>query len=249
MALLLRFFIPKFYSMNELIKVTEKDGKQVVSARELYKFLQLADGQFARWAKSNIIDNPYGIENEDWVGFDIDVEGNKTVDFALVVTFAKKISMTAKSERGNEIRDYFIECEKRANSAIIQLPNFNNPAEAARAWALEYEAKQQALLEAKEAKDNVKRLIHDVKTYTSGEIAKELGMRSAIELNKALEKMGVQFKQNGTWLLYAKYADLDYTSTKQIVLDNGHITYDRRWTGRGRDFIVSLFRDEENIQS
>jgi len=132
----------------------------------------------------------------------------------------------------------------KATELDFKLPNFNNPAEAARAWALEYEAKQQAQLEAKEAQDNVKRLVHDSKTYTAGEIAKEVGLRSAIELNNRLAKMEVQFKQNGTWLLYAKYADLGYTSVKQTVLDNGRIIYDRRWTGAGRDFIVSLFKEE-----
>lgn len=133
----------------------------------------------------------------------------------------------------------------KATELDFKLPNFNNPAEAARAWALEYEAKQQAQLEAKEAQDNVKRLVHDSKTYTAGEIAKEVGLRSAIELNNQLAKMEVQFKQNGTWLLYAKYADLGYTSVKQTVLDNGRIIYDRRWTGAGRDFIVSLFKEDE----
>ena len=132
----------------------------------------------------------------------------------------------------------------KATELDFKLPNFNNPAEAARAWALEYEAKQQAQLEAKEAQDNVKRLVHDSKTYTAGEIAKEVGLRSAIELNNRLAKMEVQFKQNGTWLLYAKYTDLGYTSVKQTVLDNGRIIYDRRWTGAGRDFIVSLFKEE-----
>lgn len=131
----------------------------------------------------------------------------------------------------------------KATELDFKLPNFNNPAEAARAWALEYEAKQQAQLEAKEAQDNVKRLVHDSKTYTAGEIAKEVGLRSAIELNNRLAKMEVQFKQNGTWLLYAKYADLGYTSVKQTMLDNGRIIYDRRWTGAGRDFIVSLFKE------
>lgn len=32
--------------MNELIKVTQKDGRQVVSARELYNQLGLAMGNF-----------------------------------------------------------------------------------------------------------------------------------------------------------------------------------------------------------
>ncbi|ACH81962.1 transcriptional regulator [Bacteroides phage B40-8] len=135
----------------------------------------------------------------------------------------------------------FNKMEKTLKEQSIVLPNFSDPAEAAIAWANEYREKQKAQIEAKEAKENVERLIHNNKTYTTTEISKELGFRSAIELNKTLEKMGIQFKQNGTWLLYAKYAENEYTSTKQIVLDSGRITYDRRWTGKGRDFVISLF--------
>lgn len=135
----------------------------------------------------------------------------------------------------------FNKMEKILKEQSILLPNFSDPAEAAIAWANEYREKQKAQIEAKEAKENVERLIHNNKTYTTTEISKELGFRSAIELNKTLEKMGIQFKQNGTWLLYAKYAENEYTSTKQIVLDSGRITYDRRWTGKGRDFVISLF--------
>lgn len=136
----------------------------------------------------------------------------------------------------------FNKMEKILKEQSIVLPNFSDPAEAAIAWANEYREKQKAQIEAKEAKENVERLIHNNKTYTTTEISKELGFRSAIELNKTLEKMGIQFKQNGTWLLYAKYAENEYTSTKQIVLDSGKITYDRRWTGKGRDFILNLFK-------
>lgn len=136
----------------------------------------------------------------------------------------------------------FNKMEKILKEQSIVLPNFSDPAEAAIAWANEYREKQKAQIEAKEAKENVERLIHNNKTYTTTEISKELGFRSAIELNKTLEKMGIQFKQNGTWLLYAKYAENEYTSTKQIVLDSGRITYDRRWTGKGRDFILNLFK-------
>lgn len=114
--------------------------------------------------------------------------------------------------------------------------------EALKALVKSEEEKQQALLEAKEAKDHVKLLVHNGKTYTSSEIAKELGMKSAIALNKLLEEKRIQYKQNGTWLMYSEYSEKGYTSVKQIQLDNGTIQYDRRWTGKGRDFIINLFK-------
>lgn len=60
--------------------------------------------------------------------------------------------------------------------------------------------------------------------------------------NKMTGEKGIQYKNNGTWLLKADYSELGYTSTKQLVLDNGHITYDRKWTGTGRDFILDLLK-------
>ena len=84
-------------------------------------------------------------------------------------------------------------------------------------------------------------LMHTTKTYTTTEIAKELGLKSAIALNNKLAEKKVQFKQNGTWVLCSKYADLGYTDIKQSVLDSGRIIYDRRWTQDGRAFILELF--------
>lgn len=86
----------------------------------------------------------------------------------------------------------------------------------------------------------IKRLIHTGKLYTSTEIAKELNMKSAQELNQYLQEAGIQYKVNDTWVLTAKYSDCGYESIKQIELENGVIVYDRKWTGTGRDFILEI---------
>ena len=85
-------------------------------------------------------------------------------------------------------------------------------------------------------------LMHVNKTYTATEIAKELGFKSAIALNNDLISKKVQFKQNGTWVLYSQYADKGYAEIKQSVLDNGKIVYDRRWTQLGREFLMKLYK-------
>ena len=86
-------------------------------------------------------------------------------------------------------------------------------------------------------------LMHVNKTYTTTEIAKELGFKSAEVLNNDLREKGIQFKQNKTWVLYSKYANCGYTEIKQEVLDNGHVIYYTRWTQLGRDFILNLYKD------
>jgi len=84
-------------------------------------------------------------------------------------------------------------------------------------------------------------LMHVNKTYTATEIAKELGFKSAQQLNKDLERKRIQYYQNGTWVLYSKYADKGYVDIKQEVLDNGKVVYHRRFTQLGREFLLKLY--------
>lgn len=84
-------------------------------------------------------------------------------------------------------------------------------------------------------------LMHVNKTYTMTEIAKELGMKSAIQLNKLLAEKKIQYQVNGTWVMYSRYSDLGYEEIKQEVLDSGKVIYHRRITQMGREFILKLF--------
>ena len=85
-------------------------------------------------------------------------------------------------------------------------------------------------------------LTHVNKTYTMTEIAKELNMKSAIELNKALKDKRVQYKVNDTWVFYSQYSSKGYEEIKQEVLDNGKVVYHRKITQLGREFILNLFQ-------
>lgn len=89
------------------------------------------------------------------------------------------------------------------------------------------------------AEGRTKRLIHNSRTYTATEIAKELGFKSAKTFNKDLENKKIQYKVNGVWVLSADYSDKDYVSIKQQELDNGTVIYNRRWTGLGREWLLN----------
>lgn len=101
-----------------------------------------------------------------------------------------------------------------------------------------YKEERQKRIEA-ERTNNI--LMHVNKTYTATEIAKELGFKSAKAFNKDLERKKIQFKQNGTWVLFSNYADKGYVEIKQEVLDNGRVIYHRRWTQLGREFLLKLY--------
>ena len=83
-------------------------------------------------------------------------------------------------------------------------------------------------------------LTHVNKTYTMTEIAKELNMKSATQLNKLLAEKKIQYHVNGTWVMYSKYSALGYEEIKQEVLDSGRVIYHRRITQMGREFILDL---------
>lgn len=77
-------------------------------------------------------------------------------------------------------------------------------------------------------------------------IAKDYGW-SAKKMNKTLHEKGIQFKQRETWLLYQKYAEKGYTSTKtHTYLDSEgqHIKVHTYWTQKGRLFIYDLLKKD-----
>lgn len=78
-------------------------------------------------------------------------------------------------------------------------------------------------------------------------IAKDYG-KSAIWLNDYLHKKGIQYKQGSVWLLYAKYAEQGYTSTKTHSLNGKdgiqHSKVHTYWTQKGRLFIYDLLKSD-----
>ena len=99
--------------MGELIKITEKDGKQLVSARELHKFLE-AGSNVNTWFK-NQRERAMLDENEDFIRVQIsETSGQRSFDYALSISSAKEIAMLNGGEKGKQARRYFIEMEKIA---------------------------------------------------------------------------------------------------------------------------------------
>lgn len=98
--------------MIQLIRITEQDGKQAVSARELHKFLEATE-RFSNWFERQL---QFGfVEGVDYVGckqFNT-LANQELTDYALTINCAKEISMLQRNEKGKQARQYFIEAENK----------------------------------------------------------------------------------------------------------------------------------------
>lgn len=136
--------------MNKLISVTEQylGGGLIstVNARELHSFLE-SGRDFSTWIKDRIVS--YGfVEDQDFLVFHENgvnpYGGRPNKNYMLSIDMAKELSMVERNAKGKQARQYFIECEKTAKKTMPAVPDFNDPAAAARAWADEFERRQLA---------------------------------------------------------------------------------------------------------
>jgi phage anti-repressor protein len=89
------------------IVVIEKNKQQWVSARTLAKELGIDMKNFSRWCTDNILDNLFSYE-KDFVRYGEKTKGRPKKDYLLTIETAKHISLMSRTEKGKQIREYFI---------------------------------------------------------------------------------------------------------------------------------------------
>ena len=120
-----------------------------------------------------------------------------------------------------------------------------NPADRARRWAEEYEEK--LALECKIAEQQPKVEYHDAVLNKSGlmtttAIAKDLGFKSAKQLNDLLKRDKVIYKKSDTYYLYADYEYLiteGYCDYKSYKTENSSLSL--QWTEKGRKWLKERY--------
>lgn len=99
---------------NELIPISDNNGKRAVNARDLHSFLE-SKRDFSTWIKDRIKSYDF-IEGVDFQSFTEIVEreigATKRIEYALSISMAKELSMIENNERGRQARKYFIACEE-----------------------------------------------------------------------------------------------------------------------------------------
>lgn len=134
--------------MDELIPINKATigSEQVtaVNARDLHEFLGVGK-KFASWFEERVEGFGFveGVDYAVFPDFGKKSGGRPRKEYAITISMAKELCMVERNEKGKQARLYFIECERVAKqkTCMPALPDFTNPAIAARAWAEQYEAK------------------------------------------------------------------------------------------------------------
>lgn len=237
--------------MNELIRIDFKDDNAVVSARDLHRSLEVKT-RFSQWVEQNF---KMFKENEDFSSVVTTTQQNqyggtkKLQDYAVTIRMAEHLAMMSKTNKGHEVREYFIQVEKDFNSPEKIMARALKIADR-KIISLEHknEVLQLELEEARKQTDYLDLILQTKDMLTTTQIAQDYGM-SANKFNQILKQVGIQRKVNGQWILYTKYQGKGYIASRTfdyVGKDNKvHSKITTVWTQLGRRFIYEKLKDND----
>lgn len=234
--------------MNELINVTLNENHEpVVSARQLHETLEVKT-EYKKWFKRM---TEYGFtENEDFVKVTqkclTSSTGQNITDHVIKLDMAKEIAMIQRTDKGKEVRTYFIQVEK----------DFNSPEKIMARALLMADKKikllesqnENLLIELEEANKNADYLdliLQTKDSLTITQIAQDYGI-SARKMNQLLKQERIQRIVNGQWVLYTQYLGKGYISSRTFdyMGKDGkiHSNITTVWTQLGRRFLYDRLK-------
>lgn len=237
--------------MNEVIKVTVNDNHEpIVSGRQLHEALGVKT-EYRKWFGRMA---EYGFEeNQDFarVTQKCPTPGGlqDMADHIIKLDMAKEIAMIQRTDKGKEVRQYFIQVEK----------DFNSP-EKIMARALLMADKKIHKLETQIEADKPKVLFADAvsASHTSilvGELAKLISQNGykigANRLFSWMRENGYLIKRKGSdWNMPTQRSmDLKLFEIKETNVQHadGHITVNKtpKVTGKGQQYFINKFLNQE----
>ena len=234
--------------MNNFINVTLNENQEpIVSGRQLHEALGVKT-KYADWFNRMI---EYGFtENQDFLLLKNEQQtgrgGHNKVDHIIKLDMAKEVAMIQRTDKGKEVRTYFIQVEK----------DFNSPEKIMARALLMADKKikllesqnENLLIELEEATKNADYLdliLQTKDSLTITQIAQDYGM-SARKMNQLLKQERIQRIVNGQWVLYAKYLGKGYISSRTFDYEGKdgkiHSNVTTVWTQLGRRFLYDKLK-------
>lgn len=103
-----------------MIQTYETEIGQSVKATELYDYLGLTRGDYSRFIKRELLENPYADEKSYSALVQSEIRhGRFRQEYYLHIDFAKKLCMVSRSPKGNEIRDELVSLTKKVEDGDL----------------------------------------------------------------------------------------------------------------------------------
>lgn len=236
--------------MNELINVTLNDSHEpVVSGRQLHEALGV-NSRYTTWFDRM---KEYGFtEGQDFLpNLGKSTGGRQATDHIIKLDMAKEIAMIQRTDKGKEVRQYFIQVEK----------DFNSP-EKIMARALLMADKKVHKLEAQIEADRPKVLFADAVSASKsscliGELVKIL-KQNGIDIGQ--NKLFQWLRSNG-YLISRRGESWNQPTQKSMQLGlfelkktninhaDGHTTVNTttKVTGKGQQYFINKFLSEDEV--
>ncbi len=237
--------------MNQLVPILEnKNGEVVVNARTLHKELKVKT-RFSLWVEQNFKHFKNGRDFTSVVSTTVVNNGaiRKLDDYALTLEMAKHISMMSGTEKGFEVREYFIRVEKAWNSPEMIMKR-----------ALQIADKKIIALEEQIKLDKPKTIFADAVAASKtsilvGELAKLL-KQNGVEIGQKrlfayLRENGFLIKRKGTDYnmptQYSMERGLFEIKETSITHSDGHVSINKtpKVTGKGQQYFINKFLNSE----
>jgi phage anti-repressor protein len=111
----------------EVLLQVDSDG--MASAKNVYTFLEMNQDNYARWYKTNILENEFAEEGTDYQASVIKdgSNGRMIYEFKLSTVFAKKLCMKAGGVRGEQARNYFAMVEGKMKEIAARITTLQPP--------------------------------------------------------------------------------------------------------------------------
>ena len=240
--------------MNNLINITLNENHEpVVSGRQLHETLGVKT-RYNDWFNRM---TEFGFtENEDYLAITqkrVTAQGNATnqTDHIIKLDMAKEIAMIQRTDKGKEVRQYFIQVEK----------DFNSP-EKIMARALLMADKKVHKLEAQIEADRPKVLFADAVSASKsscliGELAKilkqngiDIGQNKLFQWLRSngylISRRGDSWNQPTQKSMQLKLFELKVTNINHA---DGHTTPNTttKVTGKGQQYFVNKFLNQERL--
>lgn len=154
------------------------------------------------------------------------------------------MAMSYSYELQAAVYDHMTDLEERLSGRVIAtLPDFSNPAVAARAWAEQYEQRQvaqQALAIAAPKVEFVDKYVDSTGLKGFRQTAKLLRANEARFREFLIDKK-IMYRLGGEWQAYQQHIDAGRFDVKTGTSDSGHAFNQAKFTPKGVTWVAGLW--------